>query len=80
MHFQHVLRNFGEQWEAILKKEMEDEGDVPKITRSLPIVRWTESFEDYLRVITGSRHIALSYLIRDDVDPADPPPPLVVNR
>lgn len=80
MHFQNVLRNFGEQWEAILKKETEDEGDVPKITRSLPIVRWTESFEDYLRVITGSRHIALSYLIRDEVDPVDPPPPLVANR
>ena len=44
MHFQNVLKNFGEQWEAILQKEKEDEGDVPRITRSLPIVRWTDSF------------------------------------
>ena len=80
MHYQNVLREFGEQWEAILQKEKEDEADVPKITRTLPIVRWTESFEDFLHRAIGSRHIALSYLIREDVTPVDPPPPLQENR
>ena len=48
MHFQNVLKNFGLQWEAIMQKEGEDEAEVPKITRSLPIVWWTEFFEDFL--------------------------------
>ena len=80
MHFINVLKNFGEQWEAILKKEEEDDADVPKITRALPIVRWTESFEDYLHRAIGSRHIPLSYLIRDEVVPVHPPPALMHNR
>ncbi len=33
-----VLKDFGEQWEAIVQKEKDDEPDVPKITRTLPIV------------------------------------------
>ena len=80
MHYQNVLKNFGEQWEAIMQKEGEDELEVPKITRSLLIVRWTESFEDFLHRVIGSRHIALSYLIRENVVPVNPPPALVANR
>ena len=80
MHFMDVLKDFGEQWEAINQKKDDDEPEVPKITRSLPIVRWTESFEDFLHQIIGSRHIALAYLVRDNVEAADPPPPLMANK
>lgn len=80
MHYMDVLKDFGEQWEAIIQKKKDDEPEVPKITRSLPIVRWTESFEDFLHQIIGSRHIALAYLVRDDVDVANPPPALMANK
>lgn len=39
MHYTNVLKNFGEQWDAIKQKEKDDEPNVPKITRSLPIGR-----------------------------------------
>lgn len=80
MHYMDVLKDFGEQWEAILQKEKDDEPDVPKITRTLPIVRWTESFEDFLHQIIGSRHIALSYLVRDNELAANPAPTLIHNK
>ena len=80
MHFQNVLKNFGERWGAIIQKGKMDEPDVPKITRALPIVRWTESFEDFLHQVQGSRHIALAYLIREDAVPRDPAPPLLNHR
>ena len=72
MYFQNVLKNFGEEWEVIMQKKSEDEAEVPKITRSLPIVQWMESFEDFWHQVIGSRCIALSYLIRDNVDPVPP--------
>ena len=66
--FGNVLKNFGKQWDTIKQKEKDDKAGVPKIIRSLPIVRWTESFEDFLHQVIGSCHICLSYLVRDNVD------------
>ena len=43
-----VIANFKEQWEALEKREKEDDPDPPKVSRSLPIIRWTESFQDHL--------------------------------
>ena len=80
MHYMDVLKDFGEQWEAIRQKKKDDEPDVPKITRTLPIVRWTESFEDFLHQIIGSRHIALAYLVRSEVQAANPAPALIANK
>jgi len=80
MHFVNVLKNFGEQWEAIKQKAEDDEPEVPKITRALPIVRWTESFEDFLHQVIGSRYICLSYLVRENVQAANPAPALLPNR
>ena len=80
MHYTNVLKNFGEQCDAIKQKEKDDEPEVPKITRSLPIVRWTESFEDFLHRVIGSRHICLSYLVMDNVAVAASAPNLLPNR
>ena len=80
MHYSNVLKNFGEQWEALKAKQESDEPTVPKITRSLPIVKWTESFEDHLHEIIGIRSIPLAYLIREEVAQVFPPPPLLPNR
>ena len=48
----HVMKNFEIQWKALKKRKDEDAPDTPKITRSLPVIRWTEAFKDFLsRVI-----------------------------
>ena len=80
MHFNNVLKDYGKQYESLIAKKESDEPSVPKISRSLPIVRWTESFEDFLHEMIGIRNIPLSYLIREVVPQAHPPPPLANNR
>ena len=39
-----------------------------KITRSLPIIKWTEAFQDFLHQVIGVRTIPLTYVIRTTVD------------
>ena len=40
---------------------------MPKISGSLPIVKWTESFSNVLSCIIGSRNILLACIIRLEV-------------
>ena len=49
--------------------------EIPKISKALPIIKWTEVFQDFLIRVIGVRYIPLSYVIRDQVEvPADAPP------
>ena len=66
MHFSHVLKDFSEQWESLVEKKDETVPDVPTITRALPIVRWTECFDDFLHQVIGHRMVPLAYLIRSN--------------
>jgi hypothetical protein len=44
-----VMKNFSEQWKAMEdKKKGGDEPEIPKITKALPVIKWTEAFRDYL--------------------------------
>ena len=43
-----VMKNFSEQWKALEDKKGGDEPEVPKITKALPIIKWTEASRDYL--------------------------------
>ena len=43
-----VIKNFSEQWKALEDKKGGDKPEVPKMTKVLPIIKWTESFRDYL--------------------------------
>ena len=47
----------------------DDEPDVPKITKALPILKWTVAFADFLHRVMGVRKIPLAYIIRPMVDP-----------
>ena len=40
---------------------------MPKISSSLPIIKWIESFSDILSYIVESRNISLVYVIRLEV-------------
>lgn len=80
MHFTHVLKDFSEQWESLVEKKDETVPDVPTITRALPIVRWTECFDDFLHQVIGHRMVPLAYLIRPVDEVANPAPPLANRR
>ena len=47
----------------------DDEPDVPKITKALPILKWTVAFADFLHRVMGVRKIPLAYIIRPMVGP-----------
>ena len=48
IHYDNVLKDFGLQWNSLLSKKNDDEPTIPCIMRALPVVRWTNHFEDYL--------------------------------
>lgn len=76
-----VLRNFEIQWRALKDREKnEEEPDVPKISRSLPVIKWTESFQDFLGQVIGVRTIPLSYVIRPDSNVPVAAPPLMPGQ
>jgi hypothetical protein len=62
------MKNFSEQWEALQTKKTSDEPGVPKITKALPVIKWTEAFGDYLHCVLGVRKVPLAYVIRAEVD------------
>ena len=57
------MKNFEIQWKALKEQKMEDAPEVPKITKALPIIKWTEAFQDYLNRHIGNCSIPLSYII-----------------
>jgi hypothetical protein len=70
-----VTKNFEVQWKAVKEKKEEDTPDVPKITKTLPVITWTETFTDFLDRVIGVRTIPLYYVIREEVQvPAETPP------
>ena len=63
----------------MLKKGEESPPDTPCITRTLPIIKWTESFEEFLHQVLGVNHVPLSYIIREQ-ELVGAPPTLINNR
>ena len=58
-----VMSNFEIQWKALKDRKDEDDPDVPKITKALPIIKWTEAFQDFPNRVIGARMIPLAYVI-----------------
>ena len=63
-----VIKNFEDQWKALKGCREDDEPDVPKISKSLPIIKWTEAFQDFLHRVIGFRMIPLAYVTRAVVE------------
>ena len=81
IRWNHVMRNFDIQWKALKERSKNDETpDVPKISKALPIIKWTESFHDFLGQVIGVRTIPLTYVVRGQVEVAIPAPPLMTNQ
>ena len=80
IQWNQVMRNFEIQWKALKTKKDEDPPDVPKITKSLPIIKWTEAFQDFLNRVIGVRVTPLYYVIRTEADVPAAVPPLAPNQ
>ena len=80
MHWNNVIKNFEIQWKALKAKKEEDTPEVPKISKSLPIIKWSEAFQDHLHRVIGVRMIPLAYVIRTNKDVPAVAPPLQVGQ
>ena len=63
IQWNQVMSNFEIQWKTLKDRRDEDDSDVPKITKALPIIKWTEAFQDFLNRVIGARMIPLAYVI-----------------
>ena len=79
IQWNQVMSNFEIQWKAHKDRKDEDDPDVPKITKALPIIKWTEAFQDFLNRVIGSRMIPLAYVIQIDPQVPGPAPTLAPN-
>ena len=70
-----VVKNFDIQWKALEDHKKSNEPDIPKITRTLPVLKWIEALSDYLHQIIGSCMILLAYVILKHVNPPGAAPP-----
>ena len=75
-----VMKNFELQWKALKAKKDADEPDVPKITKALPVIKWSEAFQDHLNRIIGLRTIPLQYVIRPEANVPNAAPALATNQ
>ena len=71
-----VIKNFEE---ALTDRRENDDPEVPKISKSLPIIKWVEAFWDYCHRKVGMRTIPRAYVIREEVDVPVDAPPLATN-
>ena len=74
------MSNFEIQWKALKEKKDEDDPDVPTITKALPIIKWTEAFQDFLHRVIGARMIPLAYVIQPDPQVPGIAPTLAPNQ
>ena len=74
-----IIRNFAQQWKALKDRKEAEDPELPKVTKALPIIKWTEAFIDYCNRKIGARTIPLSYVIREEHKVPAPAPPLATN-
>ena len=74
------VMNFEIQWTVLKDRKKDDDPDVPKITKALPIIKRTEAFQDFLHQSIGVRMIPLVYVICANICIPGPPPQITVNQ
>ena len=80
MRWNNVIKNFEIQWKALKTKRDKDTPEVPKISKSLPIIKWTEAFQDHLHHVIGVRMMPSAYVTRKDEDVPAVAPPLQAGQ
>ena len=74
------MKNFEIQWTVLKERKGGDSPDLPKISKALPVIKWTEAFQDFLNRKIGNRNIPLVYIICDEPNPPAAAPPLAVGQ
>ena len=80
IQWNQVMSNFEIQWKVLKDRKDEDDPDVPTITKALPIIKWTEAFQDFLHRVIGARMIPLAYVVRIDPQVPGIAPTLAPNQ
>ena len=75
-----IIHYFTQQWKALKDRRDDDPPEVPKISKTLPVLKWSEAFDDYLSRAIGARTIPLSYVTRETVAVPAVAPNLVAHR
>ena len=75
-----VMSRFKELWNAIKERRKAVEPDTPLISKALPIIRWTEAFQDHLHRCIGVRNIPLAYVTRKEESVAGTAPALATDQ
>lgn len=80
LNWSTVIKNFSQQWKSLKDRKKEnDKNEVPKVTKALPIIKWTQAFADHLHRTIGLRTIPLAYVIREDAAVPAIAPPFATN-
>ena len=74
------MKNFEIQWKVLKERRGDDSPDVPKISKVLPVIKWTEAFQDFLTRKIGNHNIPLAYIIHDEPNPPAAAPPLAAGQ
>ena len=80
LQWTNVMKNFEIQWKALKVKQTEESPETTKISKALPVIKWTEAFRDFLYRVIGVRTIPLCYVIRDTVHVPANAPALAQNQ
>ena len=80
MKWEPVVKHFMNHWDALTERKKEDNPETPKISRTLPIINWTEAFYDFLHRVIGARTIPLAYVVRQEVNVPNAAPPLATGQ
>ena len=80
MMWDPVIKIFKKHWDDLKKQQVKDAPEVPKISKSLPIITWITIFKDFLFRVVGTNNIPLSYIVRDDEDVPNPIPELMDGK
>jgi hypothetical protein len=75
-----IIRNFSDQWKALLDRKTAEDPEVPKISKTLTVIKWTEAFDDFLHQAIGVRMIPLAYVTRADTNVPAAAPALATHR
>ena len=75
-----VIKNFVEQWKALLEKKLAIVGAPPKLTKDMPVYKWIEQFSQYLGSVIGVHNAPFTYLIRPEILPPAILAPCEVNQ
>ena len=75
-----IMKNFNIHCTALKERKGDDSPETPKISKVLPVIKWTEAFQDFLNSKIGNRNIPLAYIIRDEPNPPAAAPPLAAGQ